>query len=805
MSIRFPMTVSIITLFLIFSISSTPVGAEQAEDDEALLDRLTVTAQKREQSPQEVPISITAFSEQDIDRLGIDEFVDYASRSPNVGFSQQGNRAFTRIGVRGVTNVGGRANAVGIYLDEFNIAPNILVTGWSRTLDTPLYDIERIEVLRGPQGTYFGRNTLGGAINITSRKPDPTMAFGALRGELDEHGTWLTRVSGNMPVSDQAAFRVTGYYRDVGGWMNNIAEGGTNDGRDQGIRAAFRYDDNTNLTVDLAASRTEERQNQLEMVPAGVLAPVPAQLVDVVDNFHLLFAPFGTPAIDTSQFPEWPLPAGGGVSFWPDNHDTLATDAQRRSDSDTDMLIGRVNYRFNNGLELTSVTGYINNEFDQIGDGDASPYPGFIVARDSTSKGWSQELRLSSFGQGRVDWTFGGIVASDEIIETDVSTHLASDPFLNAWGALLFALGVQGGQIDLSDPEIQFLLANGLVPEIFGPMTIGNFEDTDRGIDTDSYALFGDVTFNFTDALSMSLGLRWTRDEVTFSEVTRPTITLAVGEDVVKTSFTNLSPRLALNYQFTPDISSYLTIARGYKVGGVNSDVTLTDDGAVEQIYDEETAWSYEIGLKSLLIDNRLQLNAALFYIDWDDIQVRGQDVLSQRQFVQNATNATSKGGEIELLARLTPQFTWNVGYGYTDATFGSFPNAIPIDQVGFGTVDATGNRLPFAPRHTFNTGAEYRFPILDGTDGWLRVDYRYVDSQFAEATNDANRILGSFDLVNVRFGIERDRYNFALFINNLFDEEYTLGVQSLETYYTGLNRSVGAPRTFGGVFNYFF
>jgi len=779
-------------------------GAEAEEAEEPLIDRISVTAQKREQDIQEVPISITAFTEQEIDRLGIDEFIDYASRSPNVGFSQQGNRAFTRMGIRGVTNVGGRANSVGIYLDEFNIAPNILVAGWSRTLDTPLYDIERIEVLRGPQGTYFGRNTLGGAINITSRKPDPTSTFGAFRTEFDEHGTWLGRLSGNIPLSEHSALRLTGYYRDVGGWMTNLADDSTNDGRDQGLRAAFRYDNNDNLIFDLSASRTEERQNQLDYVPAGVLAPIPQQLVQVVDNFHLLFAQFDAPPIDTSQFPVWPLPATT-APLWPDNHDTMANDERRRSDSDTDIIIGRLEYNFGNGLQLTSVTGYLNNDFDQDGDGDASPWPAFTVTRESESRGWSQELRLSQFDTGRVDWTVGGIFSRDEIIETDISTHLATDPYLDAWGALLFALGVDDGLIDLTDPEIQFALANGLIPSIFGPMTVGNFEDTDRGIDTDSFALFGDATISLTDAIDLSLGLRWTRDKVEFIEVTRPTITLPVGTDIVDETFSNFSPRIALNWRINNDVSTYFTASRGYKVGGINSDITVTEDQAVAQVYDEETAWNYEIGLKSLLFDNRLTLNTALFYIDWDDIQVRGQDVLSQRQFVQNATSASSKGGEIELLARLHDQLTWNLGYGYTDATFGDFPNAIPIDQVGFGTVDATGNRLPFAPRNTFTTGAEYRFPGIAGTDGWFRLDYRHTGSQHTEATNNADRLLSSFDQVDIRLGFEGNQYNVALYVNNLLDEEYTLGIQSLETYLSGLQRSVGAPRTVGAVFNYYF
>lgn len=793
----------IIGLLVISAVLCIPAAAQDRDEESSEIPRIIVTAQKREQTAQEVPISITSFGELELERSGIDEFVDYASRSPNVGFSQQGNRAFTKIGVRGVTNVGGRANAIGIYLDEFNIAPNILVNGFSRTFDTPLYDIERIEVLRGPQGTYFGRNTLGGAINITTVKPDPVERFGNLRGEFDEHGTWLGRLSANLPLTRDSAVRLTGYYRDIGDWITNLSDGGTNDGRDRGIRAAYRFA-GINTTVDLSVSHTEQRQNQLELVPTGVLAPIPQQLIGVVENFDQLFAVFGAPIIDTNQFPHWPLPATR-APFWPDNFDTIDNDTPRRSDNDTSMVIANIDHEFTNGLQLTSVTGYLDNEFSQSGDGDASPFPAFRVDRDSDSEGWSQELRLSSFGSGRLDWTIGSIYAEDEITETDLSVHLSSDPYLNAWGALLFALGVDSGQVDLTDPQIQFALANGLIPEIFGPLSVGNFEDVDRGIDTDSFAVFGDLTYALTGSIDASFGLRWTEDDVTFSEITRPTLTIPVGSDITSESFSNLSPRVALNWRITDAVSSYAKASRGYKVGGVNSDVTLTDDGAVEKVYDEETAWSYEAGFKGQFLDDRLRVNAAIFYIDWEDIQVRGQDVLTQRQFVQNATSATSKGGELELRARVTPDLTWDLGYGYNDATFDSFPNAIPIDQIGAGTVDASGNQVPFAPENTLNSGIEYRFPAFAGINGWFRFDYRYVDSQQTEATNDPRRVLPEFDLFNIRVGFEHERFDFSLYVNNLFDEEYVLGNQNLETYYSGLQLAVGQPRTFGGVVNFNF
>lgn len=778
-------------------------AAAQDEKEDSEISRVVVTAQKREQAVQEVPVSITTFTKLELERSGINEFTDYATRSPNVGFSQQGNRAFTKIGIRGVTNIGGRSNSIGIYLDEFNIAPNVTNSGFSRTFDTPLYDIQRIEILRGPQGTYFGRNTLGGAINITTVKPDPVERFGSLRGEFDEHGTWLGRLSANLPLTRNSAVRLTGYYRDVGDWIDNLSDGGSNDGRDRGIRTAYRYSKNR-TTIDVSVSYTEVRQDQLELIPSGILASIPRQLVGVVENFDQLFAPFGAPPIDTSQFPDWPLPATR-APFWPDNSGTIDNDTRRRSDSETAMVIANIDHRFSNGIELTSVTGYIDNDFSLSGDGDASPFPSFRVSRDSTSEGWSQELRLSSFDQGRLDWTVGSIYSEDEITETDVSTHLASDPFLNAWGALLFALGVDSGQVDLTDPQIQFALANGLIPETFAPLSVANFEDVDRGIESESFALFGDITYALTDQIDLTTGLRWTQDDVTFSEVTRPTPTIPVGSSKTSEDFSNLSPRVVLSWDVADNLSTYAKASRGYKVGGINSDVTLTGDGAVEKVFDDETAWNYEIGFKGLFLDNRLRANLALFYIDWEDIQVRGQDVLTQRNFVQNATSAASKGGELELLARVTQDLTWNLGYGFTDSTFDSFPNAIPISRIGTETVDASGNDVPFSPENTLNTGIEYRFPGFINTEGWFRFDYRYVDSQQTEATNNPTRKLPAFDLFSVRIGFDHERFDFSLYVDNLFDEEYIIGNQNLETYYSGLQLALGQPRTFGGVINVHF
>jgi outer membrane receptor protein involved in Fe transport len=305
--------------------------------------------------------------------------------------------------------------------------------------------------------------------------------------------------------------------------------------------------------------------------------------------------------------------------------------------------------------------------------------------------------------------------------------------------------------------------------------------------------VFGDLTWHVTDELDLSAGLRYTSDDVTFSEVTRPTITLPVGTDRSTGSFDDTSPRLAANYRFTPDMSLYATVAKGYKVGGFNSDVT-TQLPSVEKEYDSETGWNYEVGFKGRLLDDRVDVGAALFYFDWKDLQVRSQDVLSQRQFVQNAADASSQGLEIEVNAALTDTLQARAAYGYLDASFGRFPNAVDLDG---NTFDASDNAIPYAPENTFSFALDWRRP-WGAHELYARADWTYTGQQYFDAANTRSLEIPSFDLLDLRAGVARDRWDGSVWVRNALDEEYSVGIDRLETYYSGNQRAVGAPRTFG-------
>ncbi|MEM8988357.1 MAG: TonB-dependent receptor plug domain-containing protein, partial [Pseudomonadota bacterium] len=224
---------------------SAPIFAQEQET--GATETIIVTAQKREQSLQDVPIAVTVFDEQAIEIQRIDELQDYALKTPNVGFIETGNRSRARLGIRGITNLGGDINTAGIYVDEFNVAPS----SSTRTFDINLFDIERIEVLRGPQGTFFGRNTLGGALNITTKKPSADVFSGDLVAEYGSFDHRMVKSSLNVPLGANAAARGAVFYQADDGFIDNIGPAGRgNDKEDLGARLALRFTPTDNWTID---------------------------------------------------------------------------------------------------------------------------------------------------------------------------------------------------------------------------------------------------------------------------------------------------------------------------------------------------------------------------------------------------------------------------------------------------------------------------------------------------------------------------------------------------------------------------
>ncbi len=777
--------------------------------DGMVLEEIIVTAQRREQSLQEVPVAVTAFTGDALEIANITEAAQYLDLTPNVSYTedgQVGSRGIS-IAMRGVSNVNTDESSfiqsIGVYLDEFSVA-----SVGQGTVNPQLQDLERIEVLRGPQGTYFGRNAVGGALNLTTRKPQPEFdATASLGFRTFENAAEQSDFSGmiNMPVSDNFMLRGVLYYEDSGGLVENIVPGGGDSGHEYTmarVSARWLLDDAT--TVDLMLMNSDEQQGHDENVPSGVLD------TDSVATFQ-----FRGPS---SAFV---APIDPGTGFWPDNRSKTARSAiGEKNDNTTTIAVLKVAREMSDTMTLNWITGWIDTELDRVFDNDLVAEN--VVFREQTREGtsFSTELRLD-ITSDTYDWTVGALYARDEK-DTENAVQLGTTTV------------VQGIQIGGLPPTF--------LNDIFGrPFCLGC---STRGFELTSIAVFTDLTWHVNDRFDLTLGGRYTSDDVTNSFLP---IGPAGGprwpNDLVPTAaisnedtFSDLSPRLALSYDLSDEATVYATVSRGYKAGGFSLDRNGADNSAVNEVFDPEILTNYEVGVKSELFGGRARFNAAAFLLDWQDLQLETffflvpGDATSNVQLTINVEEARATGLEAELAALLTDNLTLTGGIGVIDTE-------IQSDDVarlsGNLFVNLKGQPLPRAPELTFSMAADYQF-TLDRWDGWARLEYIYKDSQYSTIEDVTylqtsgvtvygdpltqmspiaqvpNRSDGfpfrtpEADIVNLRAGVHLSEcWEVVAYVENLTDE----------AYYTGTGENFGLsgfrlrphPRIWGAKVNYKF
>ena len=619
------------------------------------LDEIIVTAQRRAQNQQDVPISLTSFSGEQIEKSNIKGATDYLSLTPNVSFTEDGQSGARGLGisVRGVNNLLGEeesavANAIGIYLDEFSITsvPNQIANPF-------LPDTERVEILRGPQGTYFGRNSLGGAINLTTRPPtDEASGYVTLGVESFEHAGELLSLTGvaNLPLTPQFRLRAVGYFEDSGGLVRNICAAGAgsrscpigatnnftpNGTKDSGheylmgrLKVVWNVTDKTIATLTLM--HADEKQGHDEDVPTGFLD------LDTVNTFLIQEA------------------TDPGTGLWPDNRNRLSHDRPERNDLATSLAILNVRRELTPNIAVTSITGVLDANQARLFDNDLVGGAD-IVFRDNFYEGlsWSSELRANGDHE-RVTWSAGLLVSRDKQEQRN---------------------GVQTGvnaSADLDPP-------NGLIVLPGFPPNLGLGQNRKR-FEVESAALFADVSFRLGARWELITGARFTQDKVEHALDAfglRPTCCFPFspgfpgppGPDFFA-SFVNVvnppargdnrfkafTPRFGFRYEFSRKLGVYALVSRGYKAGGTSlGNSPEIGEPAFSEPYAEETLWNYELGLKSEWFDRRLRLNGALFVLDWEDLQFEAAKALRPGpvapivDLIINIERAQAYGGEIEL------------------------------------------------------------------------------------------------------------------------------------------------------------
>lgn len=797
-------------------LTSIPVYAQQSPN---ALEEVVVTAQRREQNLQDVPVSVTAFSGGELQQRNITSAVDYLALTPGVSFTEDGQTGSRGIGiaVRGVnslvTGENAFVNSIGIYLDDFSVAsvPN-------NVANPNLADMSQVEVLRGPQGTLFGRNAVGGALNLTSNKPsDQFEGEVIVGGESYEGGGEQYNVTGilNIPVTDTFRMRGVMYYMDSDGYVDNACSSGSGngscpaaaengftpngaDGSEQesiNTRLHFDWDVGENTNVLTSLHYTNDEQDTDENVPSGVLD------LDSIDAFGL------SGALDP------------GTGFWDNNTNELSHDLNESTENKSTVVIVHITHSLTDTMVIKSITGVIDASLDRTFDNDLI---GGLDAlrRDNSYDGdsWSTELRFE-ITEAKFDFVGGLMYASDEQKQNN-KVAISTNP-----------TGTIGG-IGLGLPPF---------PEGLGLLF------NSKKWELESYAVFADLTWHFGDKLDVIIGARYTDDEVKVKRQeygTAPTC-CAEGsfeffqsfENVAREpgsdddSFSDLSPRFVVRYQASDDVNVYGSVSKGYKAGGISlgNNTNVAGDPAFSTPFKEETLWSYEVGMKSEWWDRRVRLNTSLFYLEWEDFQMESfrfltpGDLSSNFEQTINIGDAEVWGGELEIQALLTEHLTITAAAGYTNSEITSNDTA---EITGGFVVDLEGLELPKAPEWVYNASAEYRIPI-GSNEGWVQLEYIHRDGQFSDIealtyqqTDGPSPTKGiarnsistngdypfktpDYDVWNLRAGFEMEDWTFVAYVQNLTEEDYYTGTQ--ENFGASGIRLRPHPRIIGGSIGYRF
>lgn len=716
------------------------------------LDEIVVTAQKRSENLQDVPVSVTALTADQLKDQRVGDVLALSGLSPGLQIKTDDNAANPRIFIRGIGVNDfnpSTASAVGVYVDGVYVAsPLAQMAGF--------YDLQQVEVLRGPQGTLYGRNTTGGAINVTTRKPSDTPE-GDLAVDYGRFNSLNVQGGFGGPIADTLAFRIAGLYDKSDGYtLNRLTGNKGNDADRKAVRGALRWTPDDKLTVDVSASYSKSSGGSILTYNRSLVAQTAeaASTADPDPTFGYIFC---KPAYYTSG-------QCTNVAGYANTSSNKYEGDYRFEGKDIVKLFGAtsaVSYDFG-GVTLYSITGYQRAKRDDYEETDANPISIFdaryVAEQDTTS----QELRLQSNGATALRWVAGVYAARDNL---DNDSHYnvlevlrVPDPVNNPTGM---------------DP------ANSV--GVFGwPLHQK----------TTSYAAFGQVDYDLTPKLTLTGGLRWSQDKKTFhyvSDVDYGLLTLFEYDN--QKTFSSISGRVGLRYAISDDANVYATYNRGTKSGGFFSGQTT--DPADLGPYRDETVNAYEVGAKSEFLDRRLRVNVSAFYYDYKDLQV--YTVIQRNglpvQLFTNASKARVYGGEAEIEARPMTGLSLTLGASLLNAEYKDFQS--------LGD-DYSGNTLPSAPKASLNGAARYEHPVGAGKlISQLDFTYRgkvYYDTANTERLSDKARAY-----VNGQLGwaFADGRYELGVWGKNLADTTNISDITPIAAFGFDVF-SMGPPRTYG-------
>lgn len=815
------------------------------------LEEIIVTARLRSESLQDVPMSIDAFNESALERLDVVRLGDIAAQTPNMTFvSGESGRLNTPV-LRGMALIDSRGfdNNVGVFID------GVYVSGRAAQ-DVALLDMQRIEVVKGPQSALYGRNTFAGAVNFVTKPPTQELSGNV---ELTVGENDLTRlqaaVSGAL-IPDVLAGRLSIGSLDDGGTYRNsgpAARGAGVDGFDNTSVAGtlmFTPNDGADIFLDMYYSDERRESRALKLIPnnCGEIVPTRSSL-----SYDI-----GQPYYTCGELPNF---GDDEVSLSPEAYSSDGI--TKRVSLRMDFAVGDYTLHSTSGYTENHSNGYADLDRGQQGTAnfgyapralyeaqgsppvtfpDAPFIPGFVPVTDATfntfigsqgldQKYWEQELRLDSPQDRKLRWSTGLYYFHSENgqssdLDIDVSSAVSASG-LQPDELVFFTVDPNGGgplgRLALPHPVLaqQYEVSTNLWANGAGQaeqLTLSNEE-------SNQYAVFASVEYDVSDTLTGTVELRYTDETRSLDDIKDDFFfTVLPGEsnfNEVEHDF--FDPRFTLRWTPSDDLMVYGSVAHGTRSGGVNGNTGSNDPDIVE--FDPEENWTYEIGAKTTWFDNRLQLNAAIFYIDWTDAQFRQVLTDSLGAFLtatSNSTGLTNQGIELSFVARPIDNLRISGGYGFSDPTFddntlysggaalcaladpaSSELPGLPIDCVadpaGSGAFfpDMSGLQPKRSSNHTANLDIQYSAPMgNDGMTWFVGGTSSYRSKQYMDEINVAyvpERII-----TNLSMGVDHEKYSVTLWVRNVFDEDAPEFGQLFRTDFNSLlttSTLVGIPR----------
>lgn len=740
--------------------------AVQLVEDSYQLEEIVVSANKRLQSSQQVPMSITAISPLVLRRSGHQQFTDFASGIPNLGFSPSGSgnsgRANYGVSIRGIEGTGTTA----FYLDETPLPEDISIR---------MLDVARIEVLKGPQGTLYGARNMGGAVKVVTNQPNTENVEGDLtislanvkEGDLD----YSARGNLNIPINNQLALRLAGYYDFESGVYDRVIDPTANV---------------LNIQPNVLSSLSDGTPYSIPTLSCPECELRDRENIDDERNFGFHASLGYFPTENLSIIPKVIIQrqSGDGYDFSegnPDNFIQIRGAGLPESFTDDWEFYGLTGKLQLEKGTIISATSYLNRSVVEREDASewnsavllgyspndptANDFWASQMAVDRGINQFTQELRYQSNLDGRFNFTAGLFYTNEERTAFWLDDNTGINEYL--------AINVFEDEVSLpiiADRNFPFYRFNG---------TYGNQE----------FALFGEAYFQLLPQLKATLGLRYFDAQNSIDNLEDGYFTgdpnIINGEQPE----TGLNPKLSLTYQLNTDQLLYGIVARGFRLGGVNDVVSLLFCGeelpqdasgnpTFPRFFDSDFLWNYELGFKGKWAGGKLITNAAIFYNDWQNLQL-GRPLDCGYSYIDNVGEARTLGAELEMKAKINPQLEIGGGLGILDAKI--------TDGGEFSFLVEANDRIVFTPNVTANANLHYTIPLKNDALLYFWSNLQYVGERLntfsPEDPAEAFLVFAPYTLLNARIGLELANYRFSLFGRNL----------------TNTIANFGTPRAFNG------